>query len=176
MNYDQYKEFPEFNSIVNRGLRLAELEQQIRDEQDPEQKELMYDTYLALSKLNYEKLMEHSTNEIMKGVALNESVIKNAKTFERQCQQLADKLNEEREANKKFYDEFVFCMLTDPKYTVESALMHVERGEKIKDQSGKAWVWILRFHLLARIRMAYRLIFGARDEAIKACLENKNPA
>lgn len=161
MNQDVHlNDFPELKAIVNRKAKLEDLEQQIRTEENQERRELMYDTYLALSKLNYEKLMEHSTKEIVKCVDTIQEAIDNAKTFERQCGQLAEKLTEERDAHEKFYDDFVFCMIEDPKYTVESALKHIERSEKIRDQSGMSWEWMLRFHFMARLRMATKLIVG----------------
>lgn len=163
MNSVEFEDLPELTAIANRELRLQELEQQIRDEQDTNRKELMYDTYIALSKLNYGKLMEYSTHEIIECVEKIKKSTELTATFERQCQQLVDKLTEEREEHERFYEYFCFCMIEDPKYTFESVLKQLERSEKIKDQSGKAWEWTLRFHLMARIRMAFRLIFGTKN-------------
>ncbi|WP_242824883.1 MULTISPECIES: hypothetical protein [unclassified Dehalobacter] len=156
----------ELSVITNRVEYLKDLEHRISNEQDPKEKELMYNTYISVSKLNYKELQDSS----IKAMAANIETITRANDASEklivQNEVLKDKLFEEREAHEQFYDHLCFCMMVDPKGTFEMILDQVERSEKIKDQSGTAWEWSPGFPLMARVRMAYRLIFGVKERRV----------
>lgn len=78
--------------------------------------------------------------------------------------ELTEALETERKENKQFFDEFYdnlcYCLLTNPRETFEMMLGQVEREHKMKDSSGDSWQWTYKFHFIARLRMAFKIIFG----------------
>lgn len=158
---------PDLQNMNKRAERLQELEAAIETAPDPEEKIYRLELYKDFSKIQYRKVMEFFAEEIKKTsdkwAEIVDKANDNTQKYEVICQKLNDKLQEERQENGEFYDNLCFAMLINPRGVFETALQQVERKKKIDCQDGEDnWQWSLHFHFIARLRMAWLLVFGSK--------------
>lgn len=78
---------------------------------------------------------------------------------------------EEKEEHSQFYDDFIVAFTFNPRRVFEDTLKELERRKKIESGDGyENWQWEYHFSLRMRLRVAFRIIFGAPDPTKK---ENK---
>ena len=158
-------ENPALKSVIDRERRLKELEETIDTAPDDEEKLYRLELFKDMAKIQYKKTVELYTKELQKENQAWEKLLQratdNVLAWEEQYQKLADALQSERMAHNEFYENICFALLVKPRSTFEMILQQLERTEKIKDQDGyENWQWSLNFHFIARLRMAWRLVFG----------------
>lgn len=158
---DIEKDCPKYAEIARREQRLRKLEEEIKLEQDHKERYQMLETYMDLSKQNNIELLAFAAERLQISDELVDRAIKISGSYEKQCQKLVDKIQEERKEYEEFYYNFCGLMVNKPRIGFETILAHIERNEKTMDQSGDGWQWTLKFPFFARLRMAVGLLFGS---------------
>lgn len=156
------EESPELQKFMNRLRTIEMLKEDAKTEKDLDMMADSFNIVLRMQDRLYTQILTYYTD-------------KHSRQFERiydiaekrllTCQQLSDTLREERKEGDDLFKNLCFLMMVNPKDTFENVILKgIERKEKIEDASGQSWQWELHFPLLARLKMAWKLVFGSRTE------------
>jgi hypothetical protein len=155
---------PELQAIYNRASKLTELGAEIEAEADQGEKLFKLELFKDLSQSYSRRLLEFFSKETKENTTAWEKTltdsISNTEEYKRLCEAAADKLQEERELNNNFYNGICLAIIENPKETFTEILRQVERKQKTECQDGiENLSWTLKLTLMARLRLAWKLIF-----------------
>lgn len=156
------QEFPIFQKFNNRLHTIAELIKDAKEEKDLVFMADSFETVIRLQdRLSAEMISYVSKvhEETFNGMA------KNCREWKEIAEKLEAALKEEQQESSEVFDKMCFCMTVNPRETFEKFILkNVERKEKTESGDGwNNWQWRLHFPLMARLRMAWKLVFGRKD-------------
>ena len=161
------KDYPELQGFSSRMQSICDLVKDAEQETDPAFMADSFKTVLRLQeRLHAEMLSWYSTEHTKQFNGMAD----NCQGWKENAEKLEAALKEERQANNEVFDNMCFLMLVNPRAAMEDIILkNVERKKKIEDSDGfNNWQWGLHFPLIARLRMAWRLIFGGREVNVNA--------
>lgn len=156
-----FKNIPELKSIYNKAQGINRMRAAAAQEQDHELRADMLESCL--------KRLDGAYGEGVLLVAgkndeLFNKAIENFDIMEKTANEYKAALLEERKQNRESFDNLCAAFTVNPRSAFEVILRFIERDEKCKCPDGfENWQWGLHFPLIARLRMAWRLIFGRKD-------------
>lgn len=115
-------------------------------------------------KRNYERLDNVSERSIHLANETSDSLLKLNDKIMKDFETVVRLYKEEKEEHSQFYDNFMIAFIYDPRGTFEETLKQLERKRKIESGDGlNNWQWEYHFPLRMRLKIAYRIVFGAPD-------------
>lgn len=159
---DLLKEFPKLQQFSSQLQTIASLKADTKEEKDPAMLTDTYETILRLQERLYAKMVTYISEEHVKQFNGMED---NCRGWKANAEKMEAALKEERQVNDEIFDNMCMLMMIDPRGTFESIILkQVERKKKIEGGDGYGnWQWGLHFPLIARLRMAFKLIFGRKE-------------
>lgn len=155
------KEFPELQRFANRMSMIAGLVKDAEEETDLTFMTDSFKTVLRLQeRLHAQMLAWHSEEHTKQFNCMK----RNCREWKELAEKYKTAVEEERQANRESFDNLCGAFTVNPRLAFEMVLRFIERDEKCQCPDGYMnWQWNLHFPLTARLRMAWRLIFGRKD-------------
>ncbi|NSW92867.1 MAG: hypothetical protein HPY74_19875 [Firmicutes bacterium] len=156
------QEFPELQRFNNRMKTIEALAKDAEKETELTHMADSFKTVLRLQEQLFAEIIRDVIDEFLQNF---EGMADNCQEWKAIAEKLGAALKKEREIADKIFDSLCVLMLEDPRGTFENIILRqVERRQKIESSDGwDNWQWGLHFPLIARIRMAWKLVFGREE-------------
>lgn len=159
---DLLQEFPELQQFNNRMKMIEVLAKDAEKETELTYMADSFKTVLQLQERLFAEIIHYVVDEFSKNF---KGMADNCRKWEAIAEKLEAALKNEREASDKVFENLCMLMTIDPRGTFENIILRqVERRQKIESGDGWSnWQWGLHFPFAARLRMAWKLVFGRKD-------------
>lgn len=153
------QEFPELQRFSNHMKMIVELVEDAEKETDLAFMADSFKTVLRLQERLHAEMLTWYLDEHKKQF---DGMAENCREWKAIAEKLEAALKKERQEADEMFEKMCFLLLVDPRKTFEDVILkQIERKKKAESADGyENWQWTLGFPLLARLRMAWRLLFG----------------
>lgn len=153
--------FPVMGEAFDLSAEISEIEKEAREMPDGQERQSSFERLHYLDNKRFEKLAQFLTSYCKETPKQYIGIIDKANE---NSEKLKEILQQERQDNRQLFNNLCAAFVINPRKAFETVLAFIERDEKCNSADGyENWQWGLHFPLIARLRMAWKLIFGGKE-------------
>ncbi len=150
--------YPKLKTAYETLARIEALESEAVNEDDDIQRECLLQRIRVANNCFRKNILEFMTEHDQETLKKYDDL---SNRYEAIVTKLQDALKKEREENGQILTGLTLAIIDNPNETIQSMLNMLKRNIDIENP-GDGWKYSLEFGLIARLKMAYKIIFGMR--------------